>query len=1052
MNGKGLIQFFAVAMVIVCLYQLSFTVITYQVESDARQYAKEEFSDKLSESFLNQKFGDDKAARASFIDSVNNLIKQREQHYLDSMRNTVVFDLLFQDYTYKRCKQQEINLGLDLRGGMSVTLQVAMDELLSKMANNSDDPAFRQALQQAKEEQLKTDQDFITLFGQAFEEISSGGRLVGIFNTPTNDLSGDASNEEVLEYLRKESDNAINRTFNIIRTRIDRFGVSQPKLNLQEGSGRIIVELPGVDNPDRVRNLLQATANLQFWKTWENRQMIQHLSNANEALRSIKQAEDTTQVDTTEEVSEEMDLLSESEEEATDTAETATTDTSEEDEFGLLDDPSLADTGAGETEAPDTGALSQEEFQQENPLFAVLNPAIRTGQGGQQQAMEGPVVGYARGKDTSQVRKYLNKERVKAVLPNNVKFIWGAKPMQEENEVYALYAIKTKPANKNEAHLEGDVIVDASQDFDRNQQPNVSMTMNTRGAREWKRLTAEAARQDPKQSIAIVLDNRVYSAPRVQNEIAGGRSSITGNFTIEEAQDLANILKAGKLPAPATIIEEAVVGPSLGEESINSGLSSLAAGMVFVLLFMMFYYGTGGIVSDLALLLNLFFILGVLASLGAALTLPGIAGLVLTVGMAVDANVIIYERIREELLRGKGLRLAIIDGYKSSYSAIIDANLTTLFTALILAYFGLGPILGFAVVLIIGIVSSLFTAVLLTQMAFEWMIKKDWSITFSTKLTHGMLSNVDIDFLSKRKIAYTLSGLILAAGIGSIVVKGFELGVDFKGGRAYVIRFHEPVQSEKVRNALTERFNEKPLVRTFGAENQVKITTSYMIESPDKKADSIVQTHLFEGLQPFLGEGVGMEQFKDEFRMSSQKVGPTIAEDIKLSAIWATIFGLIVIFLYILMRFRKWQYGLGAIAAIFHDVLLVLGLFSIFRGIFPFSLEIDQAFIGALLTIIGYSINDTVVIFDRIREFLTIHPAKESHPVINNAMNRTLSRTIMTSVTSMIVILILFLFGGEMIQGFTFALLVGIITGTYSSLFVASPIMYDLAERAAKKK
>ncbi len=779
--------------------------------------------------------------------------------------------------------------------------------------------------------------------------------------------------------------------------------------------------------------------------------MLNYLSNANKTLRKLQKAQDTSEVSSDTSEAGPVELLSDSP--STPQPDTVQPSTEAQDtttdEFGLLGD-TATDSDTEKDTGKAGGQLSQQEFQKKNPLFAVLNPNIRQGQQGRQRVMKGPVVGYAQGKDTTKVRSYLNKDKVKAQLPQNVKFLWSAKPISEDRNVYALYAIKTKPGNKEEAHLEGDVIVDANQDFDRSGQPNVSMTMNTKGARQWKRLTAEASRQDPKQAIAIVLDNRVYSAPVVQSEIAGGRSSITGNFTIEEAKDLANILKAGKLPAPANIIEEAVVGPSLGEESINSGLTSLIAGMLLVLIFMVLYYGIGGIVSDLALLLNLFFILGVLASLGAALTLPGIAGLVLTVGMAVDANVIIYERIREELIKGKGLRLAIIDGYKSSYSAIVDANLTTLLTALILAYFGLGPILGFATVLIIGIVSSVFTAVLLTQMAYEWMINKDWRINFSNRITYGLFRNVDIGFISKRKIGYTISSIILLIGLASILLKGFELGVDFKGGRAYVIRFHEPVKSANIRSSLAEKFNEKPLVRRFGSENQVKITTSYLIESPKDNADSIVAAKLYQGLQPYLADNVDPNRFQEEYRISSQKVGPTIAEDIKISAIWATIFGLLVIFLYILLRFRKWQYGLGAVAAIFHDVLLVLGLFSLLQGIVPFSLKIDQAFIGAILTIIGYSINDTVVIFDRIREFLNIHPGKESANVIDQAMNKTLSRTLMTSVTTLLVVLILFLFGGEVIRGFTFALLIGILTGTYSSLFIASPVMYDLAERGTK--
>lgn len=990
MHNKSFVSFFAIVFAIVCLYQLSFTWISDGVEKNAIAYA-----------------GGDEI---------------KEKRYLDSIASEPVYNIGIKKYTYNECKSREVNLGLDLKGGMNVTLEVSVVDVIKAMSNYNTDENFQQSIRLAQDKQRNSQDDFVSLFGQSFLEINPEGKLASLFYTPElkDKINSNSTNEEVLNVIREEVEDAISRSFNILRSRIDRFGVTQPNIQRLEGSGRILVELPGVKNPERVRKLLQGTAQLEFWETYENSQLIGFIDQVNTYLRSTVESNDEDTL--TNEVETQLDNDSIS---------------IEEDDF--ITDLATSTSDIDSELVTDSASLSAEQFSRENPLYAVLFPNLNESN----QPNSGPVCGIASIKDTSTVNDYLNLQEVKNILPRDVKFAWTVKPYDPEGRFVQLVALKIT-SRDGKAAMEGDVVTDARTDFGQfNGVPEVSMAMNAEGARQWKRLTSD----NIGKSVAIVLDDYVYSFPTVQSEISGGRSQITGNFTINEANDLSNILKSGKLPAPARIIEEAIVGPSLGQEAIDSGLKSFIIALVLVLVYMIFYYSFAGLVSNVALLANLFFVFGVLSSIGAVLTLPGIAGIVLTIGMSVDANVLIYERVREELLNGKGLKLSLMDGYKNAYSSIIDANVTTLLTGIILYVFGSGPIKGFATTLIIGILTSLFSAIFITRLIFFWRLSKKDNVSFDNKITRAAFKNTAIDFIGKRKVFYIVSSVIILIGIGSLVTKKLNYGVDFKGGRTFVVRFDTSIENESLRNTLSNYFVDGngikmfPEVKTFGENNQVKITTKYMIESQDLNADDLVMTQLSEGLS----------QYGNYEVMSSQKVGPTIADDIKVSALWSIIFSLLVIFIYILIRFRKWQFSLGAVAAVFHDVLIVLSIFSIFYGILPFSLEIDQAFIAALLTIIGYSLNDTVVVFDRIREHMGLYKKKDFNELVNNALNSTLSRTVNTSLTTFFVLLIIFLFGGEVIQGFMFALLVGVVVGTYSSLFVASPIMLDSTNKMKEK-
>ena len=1043
MQNRGAIKFFAILFALVCLFQLSFTFITSRVEKHARNYADNEATVNLSKELSNG----DELLEGFILDSIS---RAREHYYLDSMSNQVVYNILLRKYTYKECKEREINLGLDLKGGMNVTLEVSIGDIVKGLAGNSQNPTFQEALKRAYKKQKDSQKDFVTLFGESIEEIDPNFSLASIFLYEFRDkgITATSSNSEVISIIRSETNGAFDRAFNILRTRIDRFGVAQPNIQKIATSNRVLVELPGIKEPERVRKLLQGTASLQFWETYKFNEIYQYFSEANNRLADIYYAkEDSIISDKTEEIVEVTEDETISEEEIQLTESETETDTTE---LSLLEQ---LETDTTELTMEDKNL---EQYKKMNPLYAALNPAYEQRQG-EYYPGESATVGYAAIKDTARVNKMLWE--TKNIFPRDLKLIWMNEPRVEGSDYLELLAIKISSRDRKPA-LSGEVITNARQDYDQNGRVEVSMSMNAEGAKIWKRLTGE----NIGRQVAIVLDDYVYSAPKVNSEIPTGQSSISGgNTTIEEAQDLANILKAGKLPARARIVEEAVVGPSLGKEAVNAGLWSFVIAFILVLAYMIFYYNRAGWIADLALVTNIFFLFGVLASFGAVLTLPGIAGIVLTLGMAVDANVIIYERIKEEIRAGKGMRLAIDDGYKNAYSAIIDGNVTTLLTGIVLYVFGSGPVQGFATTLIIGILSSLFSAIFISRLIFTWALNKNKTVNFANNITRNVLTKVNFNFLNTRKTAYIISSIVIITGIISLATRGLNYGVDFSGGRTYVIRFDQDVNTNNIRTALAETFvNEDgqsipPEVKTFGTNKQVKITTKFMIDNNEPEVDSIIQTRLFEGLKQFYkDQSIQYKDFSSDTEgddkligiLSSQKVGPTIADDIRNRAIFA----IIVIFIYIAIRFKKWQFGLAGVIALFHDTIITIGIFSIFYNMLPFSLEIDQAFIAAILTIIGYSINDTVIIFDRIREYSNLHRKRDLKTNINAALNSTLARTFNTSGTTLVVLLIVFIFGGEIIRGFAFALLIGVVVGTYSSLFNASPIAYDLINIKKEEK
>lgn len=984
MQGKGLINFFVILISIACLYSLSFTFVTRKVERDAVAYAK----------------GD----------------PVKERAYLDSMATVDVYNLGFAKFSYQYCKERELALGLDLKGGMNVTMEISLKELISNLADNPKDENFKKALDNAEARGKDSQKDFVSLFGEEFKKLNPNGKLATFFankDNAVNNITSNSSDGDILAFLQKESGSAIDRSFNILRTRIDKFGVTSPNIQRQQGTNRILIELPGVSDEDRVRKLLQGSAKLEFWETYDNAEIFPLLENVNRTLASSLKANQTKS--------------------------TAATDTTAKDTTsGRLASLSGNKAAGSDSTKKDSSAVALEQARNQNPLFAVLSPNIGQGPQGQQMLGQGPVIGYTLQKDTALVNSYFNSAEIKAIIPANVKLLWSVKPVSKETKMFQLFAVKPTGLNAGPV-LTGNVIADARADVDqRTNNPQVEMVMNSEGAREWRKISAAAAAANPKKAIAIVLDNTVYSAPTVQDEIPNGVSSITGNFTFEDTQDLANVLKAGRLPAPAKIVEEAVVGPTLGQAAIDAGINSSVIGLVVVLIFMIFYYNRAGLVANVAVIFNVFFIMGILASLGAVLTLPGIAGIVLTMGTAVDANVLIYERIREEYALGKGVRQAISDGYKHAMPSILDSQITTFLVGLILYIFGTGPILGFATTLLIGIVTSLFTAIFITRIIFEWMIKKDMKIPVSYPWSDHTLKNVNFGFIKNRKKFYAISIAVTVISLISIFTKGFSLGVDFSGGRTYTIKYEKAVNLEEVRDYVNETFGVTSEVKTFGGDNQLRVTTPFLIDQTDDAADKQVLDKLNEGLAKVQDNPYQI--------VSSQKVGPTIANDIKVSAIYSVIFSIIVIALYILIRFRKWQYSIAAAISLAHDAIILLGIFSLFDGILPFSLDLDQHFIAAVLTVLAYSINDTVVVFDRIREYLREHRAKNetiSH-VVNTAINKTLSRTIITSLTVIFVLAVLFVFGGEVIRGFSFAILIGIIFGTYSSIFIASPVFADL--------
>lgn len=1029
MQNKGAIKFLAIIFALVSIYQLSFSYCTRKVEKDAKVYADHPSVYEEAKRLSNG----DVTLEKLILDS---LMLDRERAYLDSMMGENIMNLLIRKYTYKDCKEREINLGLDLKGGMNVTLEVATADLLKVLSGYNQDPNFNKAIDMASEKQKTSQTDFIDLFYESLQEIAPGEKLASFFLT--NDLRDkityNSTDEEVLKVIRQETADAFDRTFEVLRNRIDKFGVSQPNIQKLATNGRILIELPGIKDPVRVRKLLQSTAKLEFWATYEFVDVYKFMEAANLKLPSL------------------LGLQS-----LSDTADTSKTAVAE-----VTTDPTDVDTAKSNLEemlttddqVPDSAnAESFEEYAAKNPLFAYLTPAFYQDEQGNYFPGKGPVVGFARGADTARVNHYLSL--TKNVFPQDLKLLWSFKPMDEEEggTTYQLVAIKFPPKS-TVAPLGGDVVIDAYPDFDQYGKAEVTMVMNSDGAKIWKRLTSE----NIGKSIAIVLDDLVYSWPTVNQEIPTGRSTISGDFSMEEATDFSTKLKSGKLAAPAKIVEEAIVGPSLGKEAINSGLWSFILAFILVLLYMIFFYNRAGLAANVALITNVFFIFGVLASLQAVLTLPGIAGIILTLGMAVDSNVIIFERIKEELNAGKGVRLAIEDGYKNAYSSIIDGNVTTILTGIVLYVFGSGPVQGFATTLIIGILTSLFTSIFISRMIFIWLLDKNYKITFANKFTKSFLSNASIGFIQKRRYAYVISASILVIGGFFLFTKGLNLGVDFSGGRSYIVRFDQDVKTTDITKSIEQEIGVTPEVKTFGPNNQVKITTKYLISEDTQAADSIVEQSIYNSVKGYYKSPLTFEEFTSDDeakvmgRLSSQKVGPTIARDIKRASIIAMIIALVIIFLYIFIRFKKWQFGLGALVALTHDALITISLFSIFYGILPFNLEVDQAFIAAILTIIGYSVNDTVIIFDRIRENRTLFPKRDNLRNMNDAINSTLPRTVNTAGTTLVVLLAIFLFGGEVIRGFSFALLVGILVGTYSSVFVAAPIAFDFLKKKDGKE
>jgi len=979
-------------LAIACAYQLSFSFVTSHVEKKAAEYAQGDYD--------------------------------KEFAYLDSMKAETVYNLGLIKFNYAECLEREINLGLDLRGGMNVTMEIAVEDVIKSLSEDSNDPVFLKSIADAREAQKSSTEDYITLFAEAWANNAQGSKLASIFATLElkDKIKPDMSDEEVIKVLRQECESAIDNSFNVLSNRIDRFGVVQPNIQrLENRTGRILIELPGVKDAERVRKLLQGTANLEFWTTYTAPETYQYLVKANSMMVTLNAAvaveEEAAPADTVAVVEEKV----------------AETDTS------IVSKAAAAETSVVEN------AIDASR----NPLLSYL----------QLEQNPSPVVGYCRAADTAKVNAVLNNPQIAQLFPRDMKFMWGVKPITKDN-IYELYAMKTTADGK--AVLDGSAVSDASGNYQQNNSTaEVSMSMNADGAKAWANIT----RDNVGNYIAITLDDYVYSAPVVRTEITGGNSSISGNFTITEAKDLANVLKSGKLRAPARIVQESVVGPSLGQESINAGMTSFAIAFVLVLIYMILFYHTAGFVASIALVCNLFFLFGVLVSFGAVLTLPGIAGIVLTMGMAVDANVIIYERVKEELRAGKGLSLALREGYSNAYSAIIDGNVTTLITGIVLFIFGSGPVQGFATTLIIGILTSLFCAIFITRLVFEARLDKGRSILFSNKHTENFLTGLKVDFIGLRKYSYLISLSLIIVGIVSLCTLGLNQGVDFSGGRTFVVRFDNAVTANQVRDALRENFavdadkkSNSFEVKQYGTleQKQMKITTQYRYSEDGEDVTREIDSLLYTSLSPLYLNQMTLEEFTTTATnplgiVSAEKVGASIAHDITVNAFWAVLFSLFAIFVYIAFRFKNWQYGLGGVAGLVHDAFLTIGIFSLLYPIMPFDLTIDQSFIAAILTIVGYSINDTVVIFDRIRENVTLYPKRSIKDNMNAAINSTMPRSINTSGTTLVVLLAIFIFGGEVIRGFVFALMFGVIIGTFSSIFVASPTAYDCLRKFWKK-
>ena len=1000
MQSKGFIKLIAALLALACVYQLSFTFKTRSVEKQAAAYAAQ--------------FPLDRQAEA-------------EQHFLDSVQNLPVYNVGFKRFTYKECKEKELNLGLDLKGGMNVMLEVQVEDVVKALAGDSQsDPAFMQAIAEADEAMKSGDsKDYIGDFVKAYERLTNGGSLAAIFVSPDRkDISLESTNADVEKILKRETEAAIAASFNVLRSRIDHFGVTQPNIMRLPNSHRILVELPGVKEPQRVRDLLQGTASLEFWTTYNANEVLPSLMTADKYLRSALaeaaaggESVKAEVVEKQKSAGEAGDLISE----------------------------------IGET--AETAPAASERFDRaQNPLFAVLDPSFAGG----------AAVGAAYKADMAAVEAYLSDPKVREFFPADIEFKWGVKGDDRIDGRYYLYAIRVATSD-GRAPLDGSVITEAREQYaERGASAVVSMTMNAEGAQEWSRLTGE----NIGKCIAIVLDGYVYSAPNVRTKIDKGSSEISGDFTIQEAQDLANVLSSGKVPAPAKIIQDTVVGPSLGQESINAGMLSFLIAFVLVLLYMGLFYKTAGWMSDIALLTNVFLLMGILVSFGAVLTLPGIAGIVLTMGMAVDANVIIYERIKEELRGGKSLSLAIKDGFSKAYSAIIDGNLTTIITGIVLFIFGNGPVQGFATTLIIGIITSFLCAVFITRLLIEWIVSKWGHISFSRRWSENFLNNTHVDFIAKRKIAYIVTAVLILLSCVSFAVRGLNLGAEFTGGRAYVVRFDKAVSAEEVRGRVEQAFaaqanadaaSVSSEVKQYGNENQMRIVTQYRFDDTSDEATAEVERIIYDAVSPLYTYDITFEQFRNTQTdvngiLNADKIGPSIAKDMTWNAIYSVLFSLIAIGLYITFRFKRWQWATGATLALAVNALFIIGLFSMFYGLMPFNLEVNQAFIAAILTIIGYAINDTVVVFDRIREFLGLYPKRTLRENVNNAINSTLSRTINTSGTTIVTLLAIFFFGGETIRGFIFALTVGVVVGTAATIFIATPVAYDLMTRSDRKK
>ena len=982
MQNKGFVKVFAVLLTLACAFYLSFSFVTrYQMNKAAED-------------------------------------PKGSAHYLDSMQNQKVWLGI---YTLKQCREMEIGLGLDLKGGMNVILEVSVPDVVKALADNKPDEAFNKAVAEAAKLQINSQEDFITLFIREYKKLAPEGKLAELFATQqlkdkVNTRSTDAEVEKV---LREEVSAAVDNSFNVLRTRIDRFGVAQPNIQTLEGKmGRIMVELPGIKEPERVRKLLQGSANLEFWETFEAKDIVPVLASADNRARGLLNVDapaDSAMV------------------------EADTTAVAEASAVSAKD--SLAAALKGETATASNTNI--EELKKEHPLLAVLQL---------NQSGVGCIVGYADYKDTADVNRILNMKAVKEVMPRDLKLMWGVKAsdMDKTGRIFELYAIKSTERN-GRAPLEGDVVTDAKDEYDQFNKPCVSMSMNTEGSRRWAALT----KKNIGKEIAIVLDGYVYSAPRVNSEITGGNSQITGNFTPEVTKDLANVLKSGKMPAPARIVQEDIVGPSLGQESINQGIVSFIVALIVLMIYMCAMYGfIPGMVANGALFINFFFTLGILSSFQAALTMSGIAGMVLSLGMAVDANVLIYERTKEELRAGKGTKQALAEGYKNAFSAIFDSNLTSIITGIILFNFGTGPIRGFATTLIIGILCSFFSAVFLTRLVYEHFMNKDkWlNLTFTTGISKNLMQNVHYNFMGITKRSFTIWGVVIVVCIISFFVRGLAQSIDFTGGRNFVVQFEQVVQPETVRSLLQPKVGDANVQAiALGTDGKtVRVTTNYRINEDSPTIDAEIEEFLYNALKEgnLLGEGTTLEIFIDRDNraggsiISSQKVGPSIADDIKTSAVWSVVLALIAIGLYILIRFSNIAFSIGATVALMVDTLLIIGAYSLCYGWMPFSLEIDQTFIGAILTAIGYSINDKVVIFDRVREFIGLYPKRDRTQLFNDSLNTTLCRTINTSLSTLIVLLSIFILGGDSIRSFAFAMILGVVIGTLSSLFVAAPVAY----------